>query len=270
MSAFVRQPRWLAFHAICLIGVVVMVNLSFWQFNRRDDRQEFNELVRSRTNEAVIPIEDLDLTDPDAVIWRRVGAAGTYIPEEEVLILNRSQGGRAGVNIATPLILEDGQALIVIRGFVPLSAEIPAPPPGQVRVVGVIRASEERRTGQPTESAGDVNELFRLDLDRLAAQIDEPLLPVALALEISDPSENMTVQPVAKPELSDGPHLSYAVQWLIFAIAVFVGWFLAVRRSYVNYSRDSGRYREQPSDEIAPPHSDSHETDQASDTQSPH
>ncbi len=264
MSAFVRQPRWLVFHVICLIGIVVMVNLSFWQFNRLDERKEFNELVRARTDDAVIPIEDIDLSDPDAVIWRRVGAVGTYIPEDQVLILNRSQGGRAGVNIATPLLLEDGRAVIVLRGFVPLDANIPAPPSGQVRVVGAIRASEERRTGQPTESAGNRQELFRLDLERLAAQIDAPLLPIALALEISDPAEDLAVQPVAKPELSAGPHLSYGIQWLIFAIAVLVGWILAVRRSYLSLSREG------PSDGTAPLRSDSHAKDREFDTRSPH
>lgn len=251
MSAFVRQPRWLIFHAICLTGVIVMVNLSFWQFRRLDERQDFNALVRARTEQPVTAIEDLDGSPPSEVVWRRVGASGTYAPDEQVLVLNRSQGGRAGVNVVTPLILEDGRAVIVVRGFLPLNEEIPAPPKGTVRVVGTIRTSEERRTGQPTEPTGELREMFRLDLDRLAAQIDSPLLPVAVTLEISDPAEDARLQPVSKPELSDGPHFSYGIQWLIFAVAVIVGWVLAMRKSYLT------RSRVQPSAETAPPHQDS-------------
>jgi len=264
MSVFVRQPRWLVFHAICLTGVIVMVNLSFLQFRRLDERQDFNALVRARTEQPVAAIEDLDLSLASDVIWRRVGISGTYAPQDQVLIVNRSQGGQAGVNVATPLIMSDGRAVIVVRGFVPLSDEIPAPPAGPVRVVGTIRSSDERRTGQPTQTPGELRELFRLDLERLAAQTDSPLLPVAVTLEISDPTEDARIQPVVKPELSDGPHLSYGVQWMIFAIAVIVGWVLAVRKSYLT------RSRARPSAEIAPPHQDSDARDQAIDTQSRH
>lgn len=263
MSVFVRQPRWLVFHAICLIGILIMVNLSFWQFRRLDDRQNFNALVRARTVQTVVPIDDLDLSVPADIVWLRAGAVGTYAPQDQVLILNRSQGGRAGVNVATPLILEDGRAIMVVRGFIPLNQDIPEPPSGQVRVVGTIRASEERRTGQPTEMSGEVSELFRLDLNRLAAQIDAPLVPIALTLEISDPAENEQLQSVAKPELSAGSHFSYGIQWLIFAIAVFVGWVLALRRSSINQSRAK------PSGEIVPPHPDLHESDQEFGTPSP-
>ncbi len=237
ISVFVRKPRWLIFHALCLTGVVVMVNLSLWQFQRMSERREFNELVEGRTTQPVVSLDEVNTDNPSDIVWRRIGAVGSYDVDEQVLILNRGQGGRAGVNIATPLILENGQAIMVVRGFVPLNEAIPEPPSGQVRVVGTARASEERRTGQPTEAIGELTELFRLDLDRLAAQIDAELLPIALNLEISDPSENPNVQPVAKPELSDGPHLSYGVQWLIFAFAVVIGWVLAVRRSYGNLAR---------------------------------
>ena len=232
LTTFITRPRWLAFHAVCLIAVIVMVNLSLWQFRRLDDRQSFNELVRERSAQTVVPLEDLDLEDPEQVAWRRVGASGTYVADERVLILNRSQGGRAGVNLVTPLLLADGRIVAVVRGFLPLDAPIPPVPSGPVRVVGSLKTSDVRRPGQPTEAAGERTEFFRLDLERFGEQIEGTLLPVAINLEISDPAEEPSVQPVAAPELSDGPHLSYANQWLIFALAVVIGWGLALRWSY--------------------------------------
>ena len=50
-----------------------------------------------------------------------------------------------------------------------------------------------------------------------------------LALEPGPPPEP---QPIAEPELGEGPHLSYAVQWFLFSAIAAVGWFLAVRRSH--------------------------------------
>jgi cytochrome oxidase assembly protein ShyY1 len=52
-----------------------------------------------------------------------------------------------------------------------------------------------------------------------------------LALEQSDPAESALLESVPLPGLDSGPHLSYAIQWLIFATAVAIGWVLAVRWS---------------------------------------
>ncbi len=48
-------------------------------------------------------------------------------------------------------------------------------------------------------------------------------------------------QPVARPELSEGSHLSYAVQWFLFSCAVAVGWVLAVRHSIGTRKHDAAR-----------------------------
>ena len=63
-----------------------------------------------------------------AVEWRPVVASGRYLPDEELRVVNRSQDGRAGDNIVTPLLLDDGRVLIVARGFVPQDTEVPPAP----------------------------------------------------------------------------------------------------------------------------------------------
>ncbi|MGA0206012.1 MAG: hypothetical protein ACO3LC_10695, partial [Ilumatobacteraceae bacterium] len=57
------------------------------------------------------------------------------------------------------------------------------------------------------------------------------LLPLSLAMETSRPTDDPILRPIAPPVLSEGSHLSYAIQWLIFAACVVIGWILAVRRS---------------------------------------
>lgn len=208
-----------------------MVMLSFWQFDRLAERKDFNRDVRSRSDAPIIAVTDLDLADPSFVEWRAVGATGTYLPSEQILVLNRSQDGRAGVNVVTPLRLPDGRILAVTRGFIGLAEAPPPAPSGEVDVVGVLRASEKRRAGQPTEADGPLTEMFRLDLDRLDQQIDGDLLAVSLSMIASDPADDPILRPVPPPSLSEGSHLSYAIQWLIFATCVVIGWILAVRRS---------------------------------------
>jgi cytochrome oxidase assembly protein ShyY1 len=242
MYRFLLSPKWLGFHLLVLLGVIVMVNLSMWQLDRLDARRGFNAAV---ITSADLPPEDLTVllgsvveastADPRLtdLEWRQVSTAGEYLSDYQVTVINRSQNGRAGANLVTPMRLRDGQILIINRGFVPLGVNLPDPPRGEVQVRGLLRVSQERRTGQLSDPAdGVITELQRLDLDRLATQTPGTLVPMYLQLLESTPAETPGLpEPVIRPDLSEGSHLSYAVQWLIFASAVAVGWVLAVRRS---------------------------------------
>jgi cytochrome oxidase assembly protein ShyY1 len=158
----------------------------------------------------------------------------------DIAVVNRSQGGRAGENVVTPMQLDDGRVLLVVRGFVPLDADMPAAPTGDVTVVGRLRQSQVRRTGQLTDAAqGELTEVQRIDIPRLGAQLPGPAVPMYVELTDSQPAEaDPAPEPVAAPELTEGPHLSYAVQWFVFAVCVVVGWVLAVRRSIARRRHD--------------------------------
>lgn len=227
----------LAFHLVCAAAIVAMINLSLWQFDRLDQRREFNERVEQRAAEAVIDMTDADVSAPADLEWRRIGAVGEYRPADEVLVLNRSQGGRAGLNVVTPLELTNGSMILVVRGFLALDQPVPPAPSGTVTVIGTARLSDEQRATDLNTPDGRVDEFFRLDIERIDRQIDGDLLPVALYAQASDPADDPTLTPVPNPTLSEGSHLSYAIQWLIFAVAVLVGWVLAVRRTLTARSR---------------------------------
>jgi cytochrome oxidase assembly protein ShyY1 len=234
MGTFLLRPKWLAFHLLVVTGIVAMINLGFWQLRRLDERRDFNATVEARFDEPVVALDTLlgPGVDPDDIEWRPVTASGTYVPDEGLVVVNRSQNGRAGENVVTPLRLDDGRILLVNRGFVPLGTTVTAPPSGVVTVEGIARPSEERRTGQLSDPAeGELTEVQRLDLERLAPQLPGEVVPVYVDLLRSSPADDPALQPVTRPDLSEGSHLSYAVQWFIFSAAVAVGWVLAVRRS---------------------------------------
>jgi cytochrome oxidase assembly protein ShyY1 len=234
MYRFLLRPKWIAFHLLVVLLVVVMVNLGFWQLRRLDERKAFNSSLASREELPVTEYADVVTAgvDPDDVEWRPVRVTGTYVADDQLLIVNRSQDGAAGRNVVTPLRIANGALLLVNRGFVPEAVDIPPPPTGEVAIVGRLRASEERRTGQLTESPDrDVHEFQRLDIDRISPQLPGPVEPVFVELIESVPAQGDLPAPVPAPERSEGPHLSYAIQWFIFSICAVVGWFFAVRRS---------------------------------------
>jgi surfeit locus 1 family protein len=253
MYGFLFRPRWLGFHLLVVAGIAVMIGLGFWQLDRLDDRRDFNAQVESRIDLPAEPIASVVPAgapiDASDVEWRTVVATGTYLPDEQFVIINRSQNGRAGDNVAVPMVLDDGRTLIVNRGFVPLGFEIPDPPAGTVAVRGVVRPSQQRRTGQLSDPAqGVLTEVQRLDVERIAPQLTGEVLPVYVDLLDSTPAEPPGVpDPVVRPDLSDGPHMSYAVQWFIFAAAVAAGWVLAVRRSVTKRRIDARADEDPPS-----------------------
>jgi cytochrome oxidase assembly protein ShyY1 len=235
MYRFLLQPRWLAFHALVIAAVILMTNLGMWQLRRLDERREFNDQVAAAIDEPARPLDEVlaASTDPADVEWRAVSAVGEYLAGEQVLVVNRSQGGQAGDMVVTPMQLADGRILLVERGFVPLGAQPAAPPEGAVEVTGHLRPSQERRRGGLTDPAeGELREVQRIDIDRLAPQLPGDVVPAYVELTSSAPGETGPYPvPPSQPELTERNHLSYAVQWFIFAACVVIGWVLAVRHS---------------------------------------
>ncbi len=234
MYRFLLRPRWLLFHAIVALGVAGMVMLGFWQRSRLEDRREFNAVVSARAAEPIAPVETVvgppgSEADPASIDWRGVTAVGRYLPDEQVLIVTRSQAGRAGVNVVTPLELADGRLLIVNRGFVPGAGDLAtAPPEGVVEIAGRLRQSQPRRFGGLSDPEGELTEMQRIDIARMAEQL--PAAPVPVYLDLVDPDQQLPV-PVPAPSIDEGPHLSYMFQWWFFAGCAAVGWVVAVRRS---------------------------------------
>lgn len=234
MYRFLLRPKWIGFHLLVVAGIVAMVNLGFWQLRRLDQRRDFNTKVEARSELPPEPLDDLLASgSPDEIEWRIVTVTGRYLGDEQFLVVNRSQSGRAGDNVVTPMTLGDGRTLIVNRGFVPLTVDAPPAPVGAVDVVGRIRRSQERRTGQLSDpTGGDLTEVQRLDIPRLEPQLPGEVVPVYVDLITSEPPEAVGLpDPVVRPPLGEGPHLAYAVQWFIFSVCVAIGWMLAVRRS---------------------------------------
>ncbi|HSH11190.1 MAG TPA: SURF1 family protein [Ilumatobacter sp.] len=236
MYRFLLRPKWVGFHLLVVAAIVTMVNLGFWQLGRLDERQAFNAVVDERYDAPPLALDQLLTadTDPADVEWRPVTAAGTYLADHTILIVNRSQGGRAGQNVLVPMRLADGRILLVNRGFMPLGTETaPGVPASDIEIVARLRASQERRLGQLSDAAdGELTIAQRVDIDRLAAQMPGDVVPMYVDLIESVPAEvGGAPEPVARPTLGEGNHMSYAVQWFIFAAAVAVGWVLAVRRS---------------------------------------
>jgi cytochrome oxidase assembly protein ShyY1 len=241
MFARLATRRTVLLTVAVVLGVVLMLNLAAWQWDRHVARREFNAALAARLGDPAVPLADLLVLDPADAEWRTANAVGEYVDGADLRVVNRSQDGRAGTNAVSLLRLEDGSFVYVVRGFLPLDLEPSAPPSGRVEVTGRVRISDERRTGEVSDPAsGVLTEVQRLDLGRLASQVPGTLAAVSLDLVASSPADDPRLATVALPGSDLGPHLSYMVQWILFSTAAVAGWVLVLRRELRRTPRRDG------------------------------
>ncbi len=241
---FLLTPRWIALLAVALVVASTCVRLGIWQLDRLEQRRTLNDRIRKGLAAEPVPFDTL--TRDDA--YRSVVATGTYDPEREVLWYGRSLDGRPGHHVLTPLVTTtDGSrgAILVDRGWVPADLTSPpveraSPPAAEVTVTGFLIP-----TGDGDDAVIDRGPSGRpLTLrrpDPAAVETPYGLWPLAMQLEEQSPAQvgDLPVQ-VPRPELDEGPHLSYAVQWFIFATIAVVGFVVLARREARDRERATG------------------------------
>lgn len=214
---FATRPRWLASHLFAVTVIAVFITAMFWQLDRRDKRIEQNELIAARASAAAVSVRSaLDGGPVEALDYRRVRDAGLWLQPEVVRVANRSQNGVAGEWIVGLFQTDDGLRILVNRGFVPLFGASAELPPDRETITGWLRTSVER-SGLGAEDTGEGALVPRLNVDDIATRLDDPdVAPVWIQLE--GPTGPGVPDPVPLPEQTNGPHLSYAIQWFVFAV----------------------------------------------------
>jgi cytochrome oxidase assembly protein ShyY1 len=243
MYGFLLRPKWIVFHLLVFGSIALMIWLALWQLDRLDERRAFNDLVTEQIERPPAPLDDLLAEagdDPRSIEWRQAVVSGNYLPDQ-VVWFNRSQDGMAGDNVLSALVTDD-TTVIVNRGFIALGDDVPPAPSVETEVLARVRVPQTRQRGEltdATDSDAPITEVRRIDLDQLAAQLPGEVAPIYLDLIDSVPPPGPTDPlPVPAPSLDEGPHLSYAAQWVIFAMCVLAGWVLAVRRSIRSRRRE--------------------------------
>lgn len=267
MLRFLREPRWIALILAVPIGVVLCLQLSDWQWNRYEGRKDANT-VQTR-NEALPVAPASEIMKPGGTVdganqWRLVTETGVYDTENQVLVRRKPLGGSMGFWVATPMRASNGDVLIVNRGWVAATAgaattpDVPAAPAGTVsvtgRVLADVPAAEARASDIP---AGQVSSM---DVTAIAAPLGAAVYPGYLELISSNPAQTAGLTPIPQPEVSEGSHLSYSLQWIVFAIMFVVGLAILIRRE-VQFRRENAEPTEDdptlPGEPSSVPH-DSH------------
>ena len=226
---FLVSRRWVAFALVVVFLGWVAWRLGEWQFDRLDERRDRNATIERNERAGADPILEVMAPGRDVTRdteWRIVQATGTYAVDDTVIVRYRTREGAAGVDVVVPLELPDGSSVLVDRGWFgtdnrgATSADVPEPPAGEVTVTGFVRQDAEGDSTQVSnQSTRAVNS------GEIAEALDREVLGGWIDLRTESPEAATPLAPVEMPELNEGPHFFYGLQWWFFGALAIFGFF---------------------------------------------
>lgn len=228
--------RWLGYLAFATLFALACVLLGNWQLSRREEALEKIERIEQNYDSLPVPISEAlpSLSGFNSDLeWLPVMVTGRYLVDDQVLVRGRPGPGGVGFEVLTPLQLSSGEIFVINRGWIPAGSRqdapdsVPEPPSGEVTVVARVKPSEPSVRGR----SAPAGQIATIQLDDLAERFASPTFTGAFGLLDSEtPAAESRPAPAARPETDEGPHLSYAFQWFVFAVLGFIFLGQAVRR----------------------------------------
>ena len=226
-----KEP-WSIFKSLVALALIILcVWAAQWQYQRGVDRHARNTIIEER-----IARDAIDLNSIDSVLanneWQSINTSGQFDQSRQILLRNRYSEGKYGYEVLTLFTTATGQKFWVDRGWVQAGAtattppEVSGVPQGEVSITGRFRLDSSLPRGSFFALPGSGQDLVS-ELNA-QSQLDTESFYIDL-LSGSEPSLTPD-SPAPLPSLSDGPHMAYALQWLIFGGLVIYGRFL-IRRT---------------------------------------
>jgi len=235
--------RWILITFIVLAICAVFVRLGFWQLSRLQERLAFNAHYFEVRAMPPLDLNTASSADLTTMEYRNVTVTGKFDSQNQVVLLNQYNDKNVlGYHLLTPLLLDNGSAVLVERGWIPADGnKSPSDwhqydQAGEVTLSGILRlgqaAPELGGVPNPTLTPGQtrLDFWYLIDLNRIGQQLPYPLLPVYVQpnVDAADTRPPIPFQPDV--DTSNGPHLSYAIQWFSFATILFLAYPLLYLR----------------------------------------
>jgi surfeit locus 1 family protein len=245
------------------LGVVllaaVFVRLGFWQLDRLAQRRAYNTLLSARVTQPAVDLNQVPkVSDPASLEYRTAVVTGVYDFADQVALHSAVREGQLGVDLLTPLVIAGTrQAVLVDRGWIPVGdlhrdAWGKYDQPGQVTVSGMVRQAQAGAAPVPVTggTAAKVDLWNSVALEGIQKQVSEPLLPVYIQAAPQASAPALPQRTAPQVDLSEGPHLGYAIEWFSFAGIALIGFAWIARRQGRQARPADGHGAPQPSARI--------------------
>jgi cytochrome oxidase assembly protein ShyY1 len=241
---FLLRPSWLGALALAVAAAVAMVFLGIWQLHRYQERTAINDRIDAADSAAAAPLTSVLAapTSPGSagpgpgadLAWTKVTVTGRYDPTHEIRARGRTVNGDVGFEIVTPLVLADGTAVLIDRGWIAPAGDalappnVPPAPTGQVTVVGQVHRSESRPT--PVTLRDGRLDTRRISVPRLAREMPYPMYGAYVLLTHQTPAADPGFVAVPIDHEDAWQNAGYTVQWWLFALMPLVGFGWQARK----------------------------------------
>jgi surfeit locus 1 family protein len=237
MAQRLLTRKWILTTILVIAGSALCIRLGFWQLDRLAWRRAFNARVEAQINAPVLDLnQNLPVDQLYDMEYRSVTIKGRYDFSQEIILRNQVNDNRLGVHVFTPLIVNgSGQAILVERGWIPAEdsspqARVKYDEPGLVTVSGVLRrpldAPDFGGVPNPTLTPGEthLDAWNYINLKQIQAQTTLQLLPAYIQQAPEAGLSAYPVREVLMPDITEGPHEGYAIQWFSFATILGLGY----------------------------------------------
>ena len=248
MFKFLLTPRWIALTLVFLVALPAFDALSQWQWRRLHQRQQYNLQIEHA--QSLAPIDEGKLVQKVGDIgkvesysfhpsaqWRAVQVTGTWDESAQVLVRKKSLESDLGFWVITPLVTADGHRILINRGWTAAtqgaldSPTLSHVPSGHVQVAGRVQIVQARQKPQPHDlPRGQVDTVVPTEIVTSTPVVNNAYLEMTASRPDSLTPE---LREIPGPEITEGPHRSYALQWIFFAIMTVIGWGVLVRNEYL-------------------------------------
>jgi len=219
--------------------MIAMINLGLWQLRRYDEKVQIQQQYDQRAAEAPQALATLD--KQALPLFQRVALQGHFQATPQWLIGNQIQHQRIGFFVLSVFVLDDGQRVMVNRGFVAGASDPNVQPDITVAEIPLTISGHLYHPSQPWRSPpvlppqAGVNVLPVLDWALLRDSLgEEHIFPLLVRMDADAPQGYAREwQIIASiPE----KHRAYAVQWfaMTFALLALYGLFLIKRYKTLN------------------------------------
>lgn len=240
--------RWFLTTLLVLAALGVLVRLGIWQLDRLESRRAFNDRVTAQISQPTLELSPQTLENTPLakelpeMEYRSIRVYGEYDHDHQIALRSQYHENQYGVHLITPLkISGSDQVILVNRGWIPvkdwengLLAQYDQP--GLVEVQGMIRPSMDQadfgNRSDPTPAPGQppLKSWNFVNIPRIAEQMPYALLPAYIQQAPSSTSMQPPYASLPELEITEGPHMGYAIQWFTFATILGLGYPFFIRK----------------------------------------
>jgi surfeit locus 1 family protein len=233
IKQFLKEACWPTL--ITILGVAMLLGLGTWQMQRLLWKEA---LLEELANKFIRPVQDIQtlLNQPMYQImeaeYQRIKVTGTYLHNQEMKWMAKSQDGKPGIHLITPFALTSGSIVLIDRGWVPLqyASEVSHPEELQT-VIGFLRNPPKPQWFTPENHLAK-DEFYTINPAEIARHKNLPTLLPFFLVEEANPQITNFPKPVGLALNLQNHHLQYAITWYTLALILAVFYILYIRKKF--------------------------------------